>query len=218
MCGAVSLDGENELFNTARLTVRAGHDWSEWEAISETHHARVCQTDESHTGQARHDFVVGICTDCGYKMPGVTFVSGTVTSFGSETEDITIELYAEGSATADYTVTVKGNSANYSIAGVVPGTYTMKVMKQNHVTREYTVIVGTNPVVQDVKIHLKGDIDGNGTVTTMDYMRVNSHAKGITLLTDYALKCADVVGTDGKVTTMDAMRVNAHARGTAKLW
>ena len=145
-------------------------------------------------------------------------VSGTATSFGSDTDNVILQLIAEGYSEADYEVFVQGNSANYSIAGVAPGTYTMKVMKNNHVTREYTVTVGAENVTQDVKIHLKGDIDGNGTVTTMDYMRVNSHAKGITLLTDYALKCADVVGTDGKVTTMDAMRVNAHARGTAKLW
>lgn len=148
---------------------------------------------------------------------GVT-VLGTATRFGSQTDDMTIQLIKSGESEAAYEAIVKGDATGYSIANVLPGTYTMKVMKQNHVTREYTVIVGTNPVVQDVKIHLKGDIDGNGTVTTMDYMRVNSHAKGITLLTDYALKCADVVGTDGKVTTMDAMRVNAHARGTAKLW
>ena len=151
--------------------------------------------------------------------PVVTYtVSGTATSFGSDTDNVILQLIAEGYSEADYEVFVQGNSANYSIAGVAPGTYTMKVMKNNHVTREYTVTVGAENVTQDVKIHLKGDIDGNGTVTTMDYMRVNSHAKGITLLTDYALKCADVVGTDGKVTTMDAMRVNAHARGTAKLW
>ena len=152
-------------------------------------------------------------------IPVVTYtVSGSATSFGSDTDNVILQLIAEGFPEADYEVFVQGNSANYSIAGVAPGTYTMKVMKNNHVTREYTVTVGAENVTQDVKIHLKGDIDGNGTVTTMDYMRVNSHAKGITLLTDYALKCADVVGTDGKVTTMDAMRVNAHARGTAKLW
>ena len=73
-------------------------------------------------------------------------------------------------------------------------------------------------VMQNVKIHLKGDIDGNGTVTTMDVIRANSHARGVTLLTDYALKCADVVGTDGTVTTMDVIRINAHAKGTSKLW
>ena len=99
---------------------------------------------------------------------GVT-VSGTATSFGSDTDDVTIELYAEGSATADYTVTVKGNSANYSIAGVLPGTYTMKVMKQNHVTREYTVTVGSSNVVQDVKIYLLGDVTGDGGGTSVKY-------------------------------------------------
>ena len=145
-------------------------------------------------------------------------VLGTATRFGSQTDDMTIQLIKSGKSEAAYEAIVKGDATGYSIAGVLPGTYTMKVSKANHVTREYTVTVGSSNVVQDVKIHLKGDIDGNGTVTTMDYMRVNSHAKGITLLTDYALKCADVVGTDGKVTTMDAMRVNAHARGTAKLW
>ena len=142
-------------------------------------------------------------------------VSGKLTSYNPN-NPATVELLQNGAV--KYTATIAKTTASYSIAGVLPGTYTMKVMKQNHVTREYTVTVGSSNVTQDVKIHLKGDIDGNGTVTTMDYMRVNSHAKGITLLTDYALKCADVVGTDGKVTTMDAMRVNAHARGTAKLW
>lgn len=148
---------------------------------------------------------------------GVT-ASGKVTSFNSETDDVTVELFAAGSATAAYTTTVKGNAATYAIEGVAAGNYTMKVSKKNHVTREYNVTVGSEAVVADAKIHLKGDVDGNGTVTTMDFMRVNSHARGVTFLTDYALKCADVVGTDGSVTTMDAMRINAHAKGTNFLW
>lgn len=145
-------------------------------------------------------------------------VSGTATSFNSDTDEVIIQLTESGAAEASYEAVVKGNTASYSIADVPAGTYTMKVMKKNHVIREYTVTVGSADVTQNVKIHLLGDIDGNGTVTTMDFMRANSHARGVTLLTDYALKCADVVGTDGKVTTMDAMRINAHARGTAKLW
>lgn len=145
-------------------------------------------------------------------------VSGTATSFNSDTDEVIIQLTESGAAEASYEAVVNGNTASYSIADVPAGTYTMKVMKKNHVTREYTVTVGSADVTQNVKIHLLGDIDGNGTVTTMDFMRANSHARGVTLLTDYALKCADVVGTDGKVTTMDAMRINAHARGTAKLW
>ena len=94
----------------------------------------------------------------------------------------------------------------------------MKVMKQNHVTREYTVTVSTENVTQDVEIWLLGDVNGDGKVTTIDFVRVNSHARGVTLLSDYELKCADVVGTDGKVTTADAIRINAHAKGTSLLW
>ena len=157
-----------------------------------------------------------------FTMPGEASagmtVSGTATSFNSDTDDVTIQLIASGASEPAYETIVKGDATGYSIAGVLPGTYTMKVMKKNHVTREYTVTVGSADVTQNVKIHLKGDIDGNGTVTTMDVIRANSHARGVTLLTDYALKCADVVGTDGTVTTMDVIRINAHAKGTSKLW
>ena len=149
--------------------------------------------------------------------PGVT-VSGMVTSFGEESEKTTVQLFPSGSETPAFSVTLTGTHAMYSFEGVEAGTYTMKVSKANHVTREYTVVVGNSPIPLDAKIHLLGDIDGNGTVTTMDAMRANSHARGVTLLTDYALKCADVVGTDGTVTTMDAMRINAHAKGSNLLW
>lgn len=152
-------------------------------------------------------------------------VSGNVESFNSGTDPVTIQLIEQGQSEPAYETIVSGGTqsgnkftAPYAFSDVPSGTYTMKVMKKNHVTREYTVTVGSADVTQNVKIHLLGDIDGNGTVTTMDAMRAYSHARGVTLLTDYALKCADVVGTDGKVTTMDATRIYAHARGTAKLW
>ena len=81
-----------------------------------------------------------------------------------------------------YEAVVKGNSASYAFDAVAPGTYTMKVMKNNHVTREYTVTVGAENVTQDVKIHLKGDINGDGKVNTSDVGKANSHAKGTSTL------------------------------------
>lgn len=66
---------------------------------------------------------------------------------------------------------------NYNFANVPAGTYILKVSKTNHVTREYTVVVGDSSVMQDVKIHLKGDINGDGNITTLDFARANSHAK-----------------------------------------
>lgn len=160
----------------------------------------------------------------GYTVPVASGVRGQVVSF-HDGSDVTVSLFADGSAQPQYTVAVPAGeksggkyTAVYDIPEVAPGTYTMQVSKKNHVTREYIIDVGTENVTQNVKIHLKGDIDGNGTVTTMDVIRANSHARGVTLLTDYALKCADVVGTDGTVTTMDVIRINAHAKGASKLW
>ena len=154
---------------------------------------------------------------------GVT-VSGTVTSYGDASEAVTVTLTKQGETAPAFTdtLTVASGSApysqNYSFPAVPAGAYTLKVEKNNHVTREYTVTVSTENVTQDVKIHLLGDINGDGKVTTIDFVRVNSHARGVTLLSDYELKCADVVGTDGKVTTADAIRINAHAKGTSLLW
>ena len=147
---------------------------------------------------------------------GVT-VLGTATRFGSQTDDMTIQLIKIGESEPAYEVIVKGDATGYSIAGVLPGTYTMKVMKQNHVTREYTVIVGTNTVVQDVKIHLIGDINGDGRVNTSDVNRANLQAKGKTTLSDYEFACADVTG-DGRVNTSDVNRINLHAKGKSLMW
>jgi len=70
----------------------------------------------------------------------------------------------------------------------------------------------------NLKIHLLGDVTGEGDVTTIDFARANAHAKGTSTLTGYELQCADTVKSDGLVTTADAARINAHARGTSALW
>lgn len=152
-------------------------------------------------------------------------VSGSVVSFLNGTDTVTIQLIEQGHTEVAYEATVTGGTqsgnkytAAYSFSQVPAGTYTMKVSKANHVTREYTVTVGTAAVTQDVEIWLLGDVNGDGKVTTIDFGRVNSHARNVSLLTGYELKCADVIGSDGKVTTADAARINAHARGVSTLW
>ena len=144
-------------------------------------------------------------------------LSGTVKSFNSTTDPVTVQLFKSGSSSAAYNTTVKGNSASYTISGVASGTYTMKVSKKNHVTREYTVTVGTQAVTQNAQIHLKGDINGDGKVNTSDVGKANAHAKGSSLLTGYQFACADING-DGKVNTSDVGKLNAHAKGKNLLW
>lgn len=152
----------------------------------------------------------------GEASAGVT-VSGTATSFNSDTDDVTIQLIESGASKAAYEAVIQGNTASYSIAGVAPGTYTMKVMKQNHVTREYEITVEGGDVELDVKIHLKGDINGDGVINIKDkrliYYHMNDSANK---LTEYAFDVGDVNG-DGVINIKDKKLIYNHMSGTS-LW
>lgn len=145
-------------------------------------------------------------------------VSGTITTFLDGTDAVTVTLTREGDSSPSYAKVVYGNSATYTFDSVAEGTYTMTVSKKNHVTRTEKVVVGATTVTKNMKVHPKGDINGDGKITTLDYMKTNAYVKGTITLTEYEMKCADVIGTDGKVTTADAMRINAHVKGTKYLW
>ena len=120
-------------------------------------------------------------------------VSGTATSFNSDTDEVIIQLTESGAAEPAYEAIVKGNSASYSIADVPAGTYTMKVMKQNHVTREYTVTVGMENVAQDVEIWLLGDVNGDGTINVKDKKLIFNHLNDPSgALTGYALDVGEM--------------------------
>mgnify|MGYP001633110118 FL=1 len=201
---------------TYQLTVAVGVDSYKYEFSDDT----IITFNGANTGKYvtnDYDYVIyDVWFTATAASAGVT-VSGTATSFGSTTDNVTVQLIASGESTAAYETVVKGNSASYTIEGVAPGTYTMKVMKNNHVTREYTVTVGSSNVVQDVKIHLKGDITGDGKVNTFDIVKMNLHAKKKTELTGYELLCGDITG-DGKVNTFDIVKANLHAKKKTLLW
>lgn len=151
-------------------------------------------------------------------------VSGTVKNYNSAADKVTVQLIQQGHSEPAYETIVpsgtkEGNqyTASYSISGVASGTYTMRVLKKNHVTREYTITVGGEAVTQNVKIHLKGDINGDGKVTIGDVNRANLHAKGKSKLTLYEFACADING-DGKITISDVNRANLHVKGKSLLW
>ena len=115
-----------------------------------------------------------------------------------------------------YTTLVPGVTT-YNFTDVAAGTYTLEISKRSHVTRTYTVTVGTSDVKQDVEIRLKGDINGDGRVNTSDVNRANLQAKGKTTLNAYEFACADVTG-DGRVNTSDVNRINRHAKGKSLMW
>lgn len=157
---------------------------------------------------------VNIVTEASAKVT----VSGTATSFGEDaTAAVTVELWLKGASTAAKTTTVTGNSASYSIEGVEAGTYTLKVMKKNHVTREYTLTVGSDNVTQNVEIYLKGDLNGDGEIKNVDSVMVLRHIKNVKTLTGYELICADLNG-DGEIKNADSLQILRHIKEVNLLW
>ena len=141
-------------------------------------------------------------------------VSGKLTSYNPN-NPATVELLQNGAV--KYTATIAKTTASYSIAGVLPGTYTMKVMKQNHVTREYTVTVGSSNVVQDVEIWLLGDVNGDGTINAKDKKIIYGHINdSSTELTGYLFDVGDV-NKDGVINAKDKKQIFGHINGTS-LW
>ncbi|MBQ2828215.1 MAG: dockerin type I repeat-containing protein [Clostridia bacterium] len=144
-------------------------------------------------------------------------LSGDVTSYLSETDDITITLRKVSSEEIDYQTIVQGNNTTYSFEDVIEGDYILTVSKNNHVTREYEITIGDDALTQDVKIHPLGDVTGDGKINTIDVARANAHAKGVAVLGDYEFKCANVNSKDNKVNTIDVAKINAHAKGVSML-
>ena len=152
-------------------------------------------------------------------------LSGTVKSYNSGTDKVTVQLIQQGHSEVSYETIVSsgtkvGNqyTASYSISGIASGTYTMRVMKKNHVTREYTVTVSGSAKTQNAEIWLLGDVNGDGRVNAMDCTRLFTHVNKTQPLTDaYALKCADV-NRDSRVNAMDCTRLFTHVNRTQPLW
>ena len=160
----------------------------------------------------------------GYTVPVASGVRGQVTSFMND-GDVTVSLFAAGSAQPQYTVAVPAGeksggkyTAVYDIPEAAPGTYTMQVSKKNHVTREYTVTVSGSAKTQNAEIWLLGDVNADGRVNAMDCTRLFMHVNKTQPLTDaYALKCADV-NRDSRVNAMDCTRLFTHVNRTQPLW
>ena len=145
-------------------------------------------------------------------------VSGTATSFNSNTDDVTIQLIESGASEAAYEAIVKGDATGYSIAGVFPGTYTMKVMKTKHATREYTITVGTEALIQDVEIWLYGDVNRDGKVDNKDSTQINRYSvnkasifgSGSEEDKAYRLIVANI-NNDLKVDNKDSTQINRYS-------
>ena len=172
-----------------------------------------------------HSYANGVCGVCGEEDPDfvkTVILSGSYKSFGNAADTFTILLIPVGAEEAAYTFINEDSSANsgtWSIAGVLPGSYTVQVMKKNHITREYTITIGDSDGVLDVEAWLVGDVNGDGLVNFSDYSKIlkQSKAPSAAELTGYAWLCGDVTG-DNMINFSDYGKVLAQAKGSGNLW
>lgn len=146
-------------------------------------------------------------------VTGVT-VSGTVKSYGGETEKVTVTLTPENGT--PMTTVVTGNSAAYKFENVSAGTYTLKVEKKGHAPWTESITVGSTAVAKDVTVYLWGDVNRDGKVTAADAQEIQRNAAKLSSAYDtepnksYWILRADV-NRDGKVTAADAQEIQRNA-------
>lgn len=169
--------------------------------------------DSVGTNGYRGDAKSGTVTVEAAAVTGVT-VSGTVKSYGGETENVTVTLTPENGT--PMTTVVTGNSAAYKFENVSAGTYTLKVEKKGHAPWTESITVGSTAVAKDVTVYLWGDVNRDGKVTAADAQEIQRNAAKLSSAYDtepnksYWILRADV-NRDGKVTAADAQEIQRNA-------
>ncbi len=131
-------------------------------------------------------------------------VKGTVKSYLSEDDAVTIQLIKLGKV--EYETIVKGNNADYSFSDVKSGIYTLKVSKNAHADREYTIKVSSADVVKDAELFPMGDVNSDGIVSIVDATIVQKYIVNMETLSDYQKQTADV-NYDGIISVHDATNI-----------
>lgn len=153
---------------------------------------------------------------------GVT-VSGTIKSYGSASEAVTVTLLQGTSVIGSPQVLTGASgsvpySQNYSFPAVPAGDYTLKVEKKGHAPWTEEITVATTAIAKDVTVYLWGDVNRDGKVTAADAQEIQRKAAGLSSVFDtdpnsaYCTLRADV-NKDEKVTAADAQEIQRKAAG-----
>ena len=155
------------------------------------------------------------------KVAGVT-VSGTIKSYGSASEAVTVTLLQGTNEVATKTLTGASGtvpySQNYSFPAVPAGTYTLKMEKKDHAPWTEEITVDSTAITKDVTVYLWGDVNRDGEVTAADAQEIQRKAAGLSSVFDtdpnsaYCTLRADV-NRDGAITAADAQEIQRKAAG-----
>ena len=153
------------------------------------------------------------------KVAGVT-VSGTIKSYGSASEAVTVTLLQGTNEVATKTLTGASGtvpySQSYAFPAVPAGDYTLKVEKKGHAPWTEEITVDSAAIAKDVTVYLWGDVNRDGKVTAADAQEIQRNAAKLSSAYDtepnksYWILRADV-NRDGKVTAADAQEIQRNA-------
>ena len=147
-------------------------------------------------------------------VSGLT-VSGTIRSYGSASENITVTLVPIGGSPLVKSVT--GSSVTYSFTGVSAGNYTLKVEKKGHAPWTESITVSNQNIYgKDVTVYLWGDVNKDGKVNGTDALWVRQSSAGGRALDAYQKILADL-NRDGKVNGTDALWIRQISAGSRVL-
>ena len=147
-------------------------------------------------------------------VSGLT-VSGTIRSYGSASESITVTLVPIGGS--PLVKSVSGSSVTYSFTGVSAGNYTLKVQKKGHAPWTESITVSNQNIYgKDVTVYLWGDVNRDGKVNGTDALWVRQSSAGGRTLDAYQKDLADL-NRDGKVNGTDALWIRQISAGSRVL-
>jgi len=139
-------------------------------------------------------------------------LSGKVNCIGEGEGRITVTLSRDGEAVATAELEENGEYF-FELAEI--GRYTLSVSKTKYATREYTVDISEDTVL-DVEILLYGDVNGDGKVNAGDATQIKRYYNNKTSVftaanadTEYLKKVADV-NMDNKANAGDATQIKRY--------
>ncbi|MBQ6633054.1 MAG: DUF2012 domain-containing protein [Ruminococcus sp.] len=198
VCGDTYTDSETEAL---------GHDMSE----------TVVKPTASTKGYTLHK-----CSRCEYSYKD-SYVDELTVSYP-------VELKAKDASfrEREVTVSITGNDQEEAVTAedgqfVFPklpdGDYTLVLSAEGFVTRTYHITVEGCEIteVPVFELHLPGDIDGANGLNLTDITLMKKHLKKTSVLSGYALECADING-DKKYNLQDITDMKAQLKGTKNFW
>lgn len=135
-------------------------------------------------------------------------LGGTVSSEGSASDAVTVELLSGNSVLER--LTLYGNSVKYAFRGIEAGSYTLRITKSGHRPYSASVNLVDKNVTRDVTLSLLGDVllgdvDLNGKVNSADSNLLKRMIAGsyyVEVGSD-SFKAGDIDG-DGKLNSVDS--------------